>query len=301
MKMRDGGVQTERRQRAEEGAIAALAVGASGNALLKPVIVSISDVQRCFTGDCALNFVLLFGVAVGLTLVVSGRRARGQTERPRSGPAGEPDDDAPALKATLAMVAASALLIAPFAMAAWLALAAAAHLGARSTQSARAEAGYAILFVCALRPPLGALFLGPLAAAPLAFDAAAAGLIGGALGSAVSIEGNLLSRNGHSVLILTGCTSYANIGDALVLWFAVTRPLGALPLKPFLFIAGFLCVGVMLINLMRLAAMTLSPEAFSYFHDAEGADLVTAAYGFVTAIAVFAASRSLREKCAPPS
>ncbi len=288
MKPQVGDVPRKHEERLDDRALCALAAAAGANAFAKPVIVALADPQTCLQGDCAVRFVVLFCTVVGMALILAGRRAPRLAAPPPARPCG-----GGRRIAIWSFTAATGLLLTPFAMGAWLALAVAGLLGRVCAQCPRRRAGYAILFVCAARAPLGALFLGPLAGAALAIDAAAAGLLSGALGDAVSIDGNLLRKGGHSVLILTGCSSYANVCDAFILWFALTRPLGILSPKPFALIAGLLCASVFLVNLTRLAAMAQSPEAFAYFHDAEGADLISAAYAIAIASAVFAGARAV--------
>ena len=199
------------------------------------------------------------------------------------------------------LIICAGLIIAPLAMTSWAALAlAAVSFQTRCEKSEGGRAAAEILIVSAARVPVTTLALGVLSEPLLKFDAWSASTLLTFVAENAQLEGNMIfSTQGHALLIMTGCTSYANIGYALLLWFAVTRPFSKTSLGVRISIAVSLAAAIASINIIRLAIMAKNEALFTSFHDGLGADAVEFAYAVSVAIATavtFAAQRTSRPR-----
>lgn len=172
------------------------------------------------------------------------------------------------------------LCILPSAMISWLALASfsiycAFYVYARATPERN---GALILLAVALRVPISDLFLKLSSDALLQFDAMATLTMLRLIDPAAIRIGNIVvGSSGHELLIMTGCASFTNVSLALLLWFTILRTqllhwsrtitLSLIPLV----------VAVVAVNIGRLTMMARSQEAYFFYHDGLGADIINAA------------------------
>jgi hypothetical protein len=109
----------------------------------------------------------------------------------------------------------------------------------------------------------------------LAIDARIAGALAGLAVADLSISGTVLqSDNGHSVILVWGCSSLSQIGEVMLFCASLCSlaPRHGRPHRVVL--AGsiaFAAAGAVLLNTLRLALIVTSPEVFAYIHDGSGA------------------------------
>ncbi|MEL7485904.1 MAG: hypothetical protein AAGJ87_01685, partial [Pseudomonadota bacterium] len=214
-------------------------IAAAANALIKPAFGSYLGAPACANGACSVNPIVLATLALAISLTCADARER-RISRMEIG----------------AFALGAALLLAPIAMASWLALGLVAFAyRARAAATERTRAGAEILLMNAARVPVTTAALSLLAGPLLAFDAAAAGAMLALIGGDRTVDGNVvLNGDGHALLVMTGCTSYSNIGFSLLAWFAATRPF--FPAPPIArFIIGALLTPVLIIAMISLVAV----------------------------------------------
>ena len=173
--------------------------------------------------------------------------------------------------AGLAIAVAGMLL--PVAFAAWGAVALIALLLlARADQARLEKAGLIVLLAAAIRTPLaeGAMIL--LAEPLLLFDGAFANLVGGLIGGGGALNGNMIvGAEGHAVLVMSGCASFSNVSNALLIWFTVAMLAADAPRRHLIAMAVGLTAAIVTINAGRLGGMTLSRDSYHWIHDGNGA------------------------------
>ncbi|MCR9257706.1 MAG: exosortase/archaeosortase family protein [Alphaproteobacteria bacterium] len=236
------------------------------NAAVKPVLLWL------LSDGIAPNFLVLMCVAIGLMFWY------GNIERTRT-----------TVQDGVILIGATAFCMLPFAITSWLAL---AILACASTWRKRSRARHAtaILIASALRLPVAsglmALFAGPL----LTLDGWVAGLIAGFFGQAVSVDGNLIrSAAGHSVFVMSGCASLANVTDAMLIWMVFCLATGRTGAREIL--GGALGLAILLFasNVTRLGMMAISAENYRFLHDGLGASVFQTSQVIVVGIAIAAA------------
>jgi hypothetical protein len=226
------------------------------NAVARPVAASIQDAG--WAAAAGITFGVNPAVWVALIIALAGLGSSLQT---------------PLMRRDIVLTAIVLLgLTVPSATASWLVLAAfSAVLMLDHRLAAPQHTGAAILMVTALRDPLVStathLFNEPL----LALDAALAAMALAPFAEGVHADGNLvLGPDGARLVVLTSCSSLANLSYALLFWFAVSRAL--LPrLNRRAWTAGA-ALALLLIaqNVARLAMMAASDAGYEIIHGASG-------------------------------
>lgn len=176
------------------------------------------------------------------------------------------------------------LMILPSSFAGWASVAlVAGYLLLRGGRSRRARAALLVVLAAALRTPIAESAMAVLSDPLLSLDAVLANMAGAAFGGGGTLNHNMIfGADGHAVLVMSGCASFANVSNALLIWFTTVtllrRP-GRLPLV----LAGVaLTAGIVGINAVRLGAMTVSRETYTYAHDGFGSTLAELAMvGFI--------------------
>jgi len=111
----------------------------------------------------------------------------------------------------------------------------------------------------------------------LGLDARIAGTVASWFLPGITVAGNALQQEGGHLLVLVwGCSSLSNLGDALLLFFALVSLYGSgtAPAKArgrFLWCMLLVTAATIAFNAMRLALMAGSAEAYAYLHDGSGA------------------------------
>jgi len=111
----------------------------------------------------------------------------------------------------------------------------------------------------------------------LGIDAWIAGTVSNWITTGIAVEGSALQHfDGHMLVLVWGCSSLANLGDALLLLWALTslgREAGACGQGR----ARFVCCVLLLagltiaLNALRLALMAGSADTYAYLHGSDGA------------------------------
>ncbi len=163
----------------------------------------------------------------------------------------------------------------PFSQVAWIILALLALLVRKAEGTS--SLGLWIVVLAAVRIPLAETAMTFLAEPLLVLDGQIAAGIAQLLGMDVKVQDNLImTPGGHTVFIMSGCASLANLSDGLLIWACCAFALGQRCAKQLLIGGGLLATTILAINTTRLALMTVSPEMFSLIHDGIGATVVQA-------------------------
>lgn len=110
----------------------------------------------------------------------------------------------------------------------------------------------------------------------LGIEAGIAGFLAAWVLPGLEVEGNALQMpGGHMVVLVWGCSSLSNLGDALLLFWALVSVRMSGP-TPRVFIGRFVgcvllltCLTIAL-NALRLTLMAGDPSTFAYLHGSEG-------------------------------
>lgn len=238
------------------GLILGLAVLGAANALLRPVTASIrGEGWLAAAGNS-------FGVnpAVWVALILACAALHSLTRVPLE-------------RRDVALAAGVLLgLTIPSATVSWLTLAGYALLLCRDARLDTIQrTGAVILAVTALRDPLVSTTMHLLNEPLLAVDAALTAAALAPFVEGVRAEGNLvLGSDSTRLVILTSCSSLANLSYALLFWFAVCRTL--LPrLDRHAWLAGAAIASVLVAqNVARLALMAASDSGYEVIHGPTG-------------------------------
>jgi hypothetical protein len=150
--------------------------------------------------------------------------------------------------------------------------------GLRSFGSAEATAASSLFLGVAACQMWGALFLGLFAPFILSLDAAiAAGALDLIQGGGVERVGNLVDTvQGQPLVIMTGCSSLSQVSYALLCWMTLVRMVRPSWDRFDLVTAAVLVIFVISTNVMRIALMGISPEAYSLVHGPVGSNVANA-------------------------
>jgi hypothetical protein len=219
----------------------------AANATLRPVTSSIHELGWLESAGHA--FGVNPAVWVALILALVGLHAR---------------DHVPLTGRDLALAGTALLgLTIPSATISWLVVAAYALALAFDTRLDPTQRTAAlILAVAALRAPLISATMSLLNEPLLAFDAALAASALALFMEGVYAEGNLvLGPDGARLVILTSCSSLANLSYALLFWFAVSRTLMPRMERRAALVSQ---------NVARLALMATSDAGYEIIHGPSG-------------------------------
>jgi len=159
-----------------------------------------------------------------------------------------------------------------------------------------ARTGLLILLLAAAHE-IAVSLLGDLSGdALLGIDARIAGALTSWILPDISVEGTALQRDGgHMLVLVWGCSSLSNLGDALLLFCALVSLYGPghVPGNArgrFLVCMLLVVIATVALNAIRLGLMAGSAEAYAYLHDSSGSAwfriatlCFTAALGWVAA------------------
>jgi len=147
------------------------------------------------------------------------------------------------------------------------------------------RAAGAVLLAIASQQFWGHLILGALAPELVRLDAA---MVGEAMVQTVkgsSWHDNIITApSGYSIVVLEGCSSFANVSTALLAWVAFGRLERVTWLPKDLVVGAVVVVSQIALNVTRMYMMAQSPENYLYWHDDGGKQLYVAA---ASAAAVF--------------
>lgn len=129
------------------------------------------------------------------------------------------------------------------------------------------RAAAAVLGAMALRDPFLSALIQLFGSELLALDTYLASFVLAFLDPGVRAQNNLImGPDGVRLVILTGCSSLANLSFALLFWYAISR-LYVASLGLVAWLAGMgVAIFVILLNVLRLAVMGTSPEGYRLMH-----------------------------------
>ncbi|WP_416900137.1 MAG: hypothetical protein ACMVY4_10710 [Minwuia sp.] len=192
-------------------------------------------------------------------------------------------DVPPAPSDLVLAVAVAAACLLPSARIAWIAGAAAFGWLAATEwrRNGVVPAGMAVLLAVSLREPVTWLLTTLFAESLLRADALLAGWLASLFLPVEAVRANIIvTGNGHSLFVMTGCSSVNNLSMALLFWFAVTRGMGVRAGAGHAIFLGSLIVAL---NVVRLAAMSVSPASYAWLHDGGGATAISLFTAVLTA------------------
>jgi hypothetical protein len=180
------------------------------------------------------------------------------------------------LRATGLIAAVPVLMLSSFAggIWPWLALIPVLLLALSAAEQC-ARAGLLIILLAAVHE-IAVSLLGELSGDTLlGIDAHIAGFVTGWFLPDITVEGNALQREGgHMLVLVWGCSSLSNLGDALLLFCALVSLYGSesgITRGRFLFCMLLVVVATVALNATRLGLMAGNADAYAYLHDGSGA------------------------------
>jgi len=163
-------------------------------------------------------------------------------------------------------------LIIPSATASWLVLALfAAWMWCDTSLSRVQRSGAAILFAVSLREPVLSTLTHLLNTQILGLDAMLAAAALAPFEQGIYSRGNLvLGSDGVRLVVLTSCSSLANLSFAMIFWYAVSQTLQLRMTRPAWWAGVAIALSVIALNIARLAIMSSSGEWYETAHGASG-------------------------------
>jgi hypothetical protein len=80
----------------------------------------------------------------------------------------------------------------------------------------------------------------------------------------------IIHSGAHSIVVLSGCSSFHNISLGLLAWIALTKLARPVWVKADAAVALAVCAAVLLLNLLRIYLLALSAESYAYWHTGPG-------------------------------
>lgn len=168
----------------------------------------------------------------------------------------------------LCLAGLSLLLLIPSAILSWLiciALCLIWHSGVK--QHRHAVLAPLMLIAIASRDPICQSLLNLFTVEILSMDALISGMILHIIETPALITANTLTQsNGHSLLILTGCSAFTNLSLALLLWFCLSLYRHQRLSTQDLIRAALLVLVVLSLNSTRLALMAIDKHGYELLH-----------------------------------
>lgn len=118
----------------------------------------------------------------------------------------------------------------------------------------------------------------------LSFDAAIVGLATGLpyQGNVVDFPDSASATEGLQMVILSGCSSFANVSMSIVVMAMVAQLLDLPGDRRLILVGAAAAAAAMAVNIARLALIALKPEHYDYLHAGPGASL----FGYACLIAI---------------
>jgi hypothetical protein len=111
--------------------------------------------------------------------------------------------------------------------------------------------------------------------------------------SGFSWDNTIIASGDHSIVVLSGCSSFHNISLGLLCWVALTKLARPVWLKGDAGVAVAVCAAVLLLNLQRIYLLAVSAESYTYWHTGDGAQIfVWVTSATVLAIALWGVLRA---------
>ena len=249
-----------------------------------PSLSGTESVESVLAGSLALNKVLWLCLGIGVWHLVRRKTP--------SVAAGDLALGLPAL-----VLAVSATGVWP-----WIGLAASLLLWSRRLPSGAARTGLLLALATAMHE-VSIDVIGELVGDMLlGIDAQIAALLSPLLLQALAVSGTALQGgDGHTLVLVWGCSSLSALGESLLLCWALTslHPGAVLPGGMRRLVACLVCLALLVIvlNATRLTIMASSMEAYWFIHDEGGAALfrmgILALAAIISGVYVHGTSRRL--------
>ncbi len=179
---------------------------------------------------------------------------------------------------------------------AWLGLAASLLLIHRCFRFTRSRTGM-WLAIAASSQLLVTEFLSQLGGDTiLGAEAQFVGSVAGLFLNDIQVEGTALTGSqGHTLIMVWGCSSLSNLGHSLLLFWSLVslrtpKLINSSQRWSMIACTGFICVLVVAVNLVRIGLMVIGPDMYQYMHHGDGAGLAritTLAMVAILALSVF--------------
>jgi len=145
------------------------------------------------------------------------------------------------------------------------------YLASRQTITPVQRSGAVILLVAGLREPFMTFLLQVFNSEVLALDATFTALLLSAFQDSVTAQGNMiLAGNTVRLVVLTSCSSLANLSFAMLFWFAVSRAISSSISREMLVACGAIVVSMVALNIVRLTMMASSSAQYAIIHESIG-------------------------------
>jgi len=162
-----------------------------------------------------------------------------------------------------------------------------AWLGWRSAKASRARQGMMLIAAAALQTLIVAHLLKWFAGPVLTADAAlVAWLLQLASGSGSHVGNVVFGPADHQLLILRGCSSLTNLGNAWLAWYALSRFRGGGFVRRELVFIAVLTLSMLTLNLARLYSMAVDLAWHSWWHSNSGEQLYQLAASALLLLAI---------------
>lgn len=160
------------------------------------------------------------------------------------------------------------------------------YISATSRYDRKILAAATVVLALSLNGLWGRLLFDLIALSLLKVDAALVGVLLAMTRSGYAWNGNIISSDVHSIIVLSGCSSFHNISLGLLCWVALTKLARPEWIKGDAWVALAVCGAVLLLNTLRIYLMAFDPESYVYLHTGFGAQL----FVWMTSAAVVAIS-----------
>jgi len=173
------------------------------------------------------------------------------------------------------LICFSFLLIIPLASLAWIVAAALTIVWQRAFDlSVHQKAACILICAIALRGPVTLVCLTLFSSEILNFDTQAAALLLQLQGTTFSVTENVITNaNGHSLLILTGCSVFTNLSLAMLLWLSLTLLYQNQIQRADIWRLAAVIVVQLSLNAARLSVMATDISWYRFLHDGFGETL----------------------------
>ena len=194
---------------------------------------------------------------------------------------------------TAALFLAGVLTVLPIANTSWIALALLGWVCLELSNSRRQRNAALVIVAASLRTPTAQIGFDLLAGPMLWVDTVVAGLFGKIFAGGVRTSENLIQTDGaHSLLVMSGCASFANISLMLLTWFTAVRILGREEATTRLSVAFGLAASGIIANCIRIGLMSLSDETYEIIHGDVGSSIWVCIYATSVLTAVHISTRA---------
>jgi hypothetical protein len=185
-----------------------------------------------------------------------------------------------------------AINVLPGGKAVWVASSlAAVYIYAQSGKGSNGRAGAAVLGALCMQSLWGPTLFNFFSFDLLRADAALVGVALSLTRDGFAWYGNLISSQGFTLGIYSGCSSFHNISLAALCWMSLTKLQRPTFIKSDFIFAAAACLAMIALNAARLYAMSLNYENYVYWHDGFGAEIFAVTSSFIiAAICVWGAS-----------